>query len=376
MSSREPMQHRTSPKPANGMAGVVGMGLMGTSISACLLGAGHLLYCVESDPAKRRTARTRLFNILKEAHEEGVIEASPSELLSRFTISDTMAGLKQAHVVVESTIEDPAIKRRIIGDIERVVSPKALIGSNTSAIPLTDLQKNAVHPERIVGLHWAEPAHITRFMEIICGKRTSMASAKRAMRMARAWGKEPSLLRKDIRGFITNRIFYAMLREAFYLVEAGYASVEDVDRSLRNDLGYWITFAGPFRFMDLTGIPVYGTVMKDLFPDLSRSIPVPRLMRRVVRSGARGVANAKGFYSYTPQQAKRWEELFIEFSYKIRSLAAEYPEDIGDRTRRKPATKSVSLLQKVGKPEFGVGASGLFTSKNVSATQRVKGQRH
>jgi len=166
------------------------------------------------------------------------------------------------------------------------------------------------------------------------------------MRMARAWGKEPSLLRKDIRGFITNRIMYAMLREAFYLVESGYASVEDVDRSLRNDLGYWITFAGPFRFMDLTGIPVYGTVMKDLLPELSRSTAVPQLMRKVVRSGARGVANAKGFYRYTPQQAKRWEALFIEFSYKIRSLAAEYPEDIGDRVHSNTPTKSDALLHK------------------------------
>lgn len=370
MSSGEPMQQRTSPKPANGLAGVIGMGLMGTSISACLLSAGHLLYCVESDPAKRRTARHRLFNILKEAHEEGVIQASPSELLSRFTISAKMTGLKQAQVVVESTVEDSAIKRRIIADIEQVVSPQTLIGSNTSAIPLTDLQKNAAHPERIVGLHWAEPAHVTRFMEIICGKQTSMAYAKRAMRMARAWGKEPSLLRKDIRGFITNRILYAMLREAFYLVEAGYASVEDVDRSLRNDLGYWITFAGPFRFMDLTGIPIYGTVMKDLFPDLSRSTAVPQLMRGVVRSGARGVANAKGFYSYTPQQAKRWEKLFIEFSYKIRSLAAEYPEDVGDRTRRKAVKKSASLLRRDAEPGLGADAHGSSTSESLSSDQR------
>jgi 3-hydroxybutyryl-CoA dehydrogenase len=173
-----------------------------------------------------------------------------------------------------------------------------------------------------------------------------MVCAQRAMRMARAWGKEPSLLRKDIRGFITNRIMYAMLREAFYLVESGYASVEDVDRSLRNDLGYWITFAGPFRFMDLTGIPVYGAVMKDLLPDLSCSTEVPRLMRRVVRSGANGVSNASGFYRYTPEQARRWQKLFIEFSYKIRALAAEYPEDIGDGVRRKTVKQPASRMQQ------------------------------
>jgi 3-hydroxybutyryl-CoA dehydrogenase len=172
--------------------------------------------------------------------------------------------------VVESIIEDIDTKKDYLRKVEEVVSPDALIGSNTSAIPVTLLQKDTVHPERILGIHWAEPAHITRFMEIICGDRTDPANAERALALARAWGKEPTYVRKDIRGFITNRVFYAMLREAFYLVENGYATPEDVDRSVRNDLGWWITLAGPFRFMDLTGIPAYKAVMEDLFPELRR----------------------------------------------------------------------------------------------------------
>ncbi len=321
------------------MAGVVGMGLMGTSISACLLAAGHSLHCIESNPAKLRTARSRLLKLLKDAHAEGVITAAPHNLLQLVTISNEISDLNDAEIVIESTVEDLAIKRQVIAEIEQVVSARTLIGSNTSAIPVTDLQSNAKHPERIVGLHWAEPAHITRFMEIVCGQHTTTVNAQRAMRLARKWGKEPSLLRKDIRGFIANRIMYAMLREAFHLVDSGFASVADVDRSLRNDLGYWITFAGPFRFMDLTGIPPYAAVMKDLFPDLSCATEVPRLMQRVVHSGARGVANAKGFYRYTPMQAKRWEDLFMQFSYQIRELAEKYPEDAGDSRRSKAAVK-------------------------------------
>jgi 3-hydroxybutyryl-CoA dehydrogenase len=141
-------------------------------------------------------------------------------------------------------------------------------------------------------------------------------------------------LRRDVRGFITNRCMYALLREAFHLVESGYARIEDVDRSLRNDFGYWITFAGPFRYMDLTGIPAYAAVMKDLFPELKCSREVPSLMRKVVSSGARGVSNAKGFYRYTPAQARRWEKLFLKFSYEIRALAQKYPEDSGDDPAR------------------------------------------
>jgi 3-hydroxybutyryl-CoA dehydrogenase len=310
---------------------------MGTSIAACLLGTGHRLFCVESDPQKLRSAAKRLLRILTNASEKDLI-SEPATLMKRVTISSEFSGLARAEVVIESTVEDIAIKRQVIGKIEEVVSSKALIGSNTSAIPVTELQRGSKHPERILGLHWGEPANITRFMEIICGENTSQANAKRAMRLAYSWGKEPSLLRKDIRGFITNRIMYAMLREAFYLVESGFASIEDVDRSLRNDLGYWITFAGPFRFMDLTGIPAYAAVMKDLLPDLNCSTEVPRLMQKVVRSGSRGVSNARGFYRYTPAQARRWEELFIDFNHEVRELAERYPEDVGDgKSPKRPA---------------------------------------
>ena len=317
------------------------MGLMGTSIAACLLGAGHRVVCIEIDAAKRRTAPKRLSRLLDESHDRG-LSAQPAEhLVQRALVSADVSELRDAQIVIESTVESVPVKRQVIAQIESVVKRRALIGTNTSAIPVTDLQQGAKRPDRILGLHWAEPANVTRFMEVICGKKTSAASAARAMRLARQWGKEPSLLRKDIRGFITNRIMYAMLREAFYLVENGYATVADVDRSLRNDLGAWITFAGPFRFMDLTGIPPYATVMKDLLPDLDRSIAVPRLMKKVVTSGARGVSNAKGFYRYTPAQAKRWEELFMKFSHEIRDVASRYPENVGDvaaRSRRSKKT--------------------------------------
>lgn len=151
-------------------AGVVGMGLMGTSIAACLVGAGHRLSCIESDPAKLRTAPKRLLNALNDAWKTGLISAPPDTLMRQVTISREYSDLKAAEIVIESTVEDLTVKRQVIGKIEKAVSSKTLIGSNTSAIPVTDLQRGAKHPERIFGLHWAEPANITRFMEIICGK--------------------------------------------------------------------------------------------------------------------------------------------------------------------------------------------------------------
>lgn len=307
-------------------AGVVGLGLMGTSIVACLLAAGHQVTGVEQDPDRCKTARTRIRSLLAASRREGLLRARPATVVGRLTASTDYTPLAQCQIVIEAATEDLRIKREVIRNVEQVVSSQAIIGTNTSGLPVTDIQKSARHPERILGIHWAEPAHITRFMEIVCGGQTSLTFARQVLNLARRWGKEPSLLRRDVRGFITNRVFYAMLREAFYLVESGYATVEDVDRSLRNDLGYWITLAGPFRFMDLTGIPAYAAVMKGLFPELNCSTRVPALMRKVVASGARGVSNAKGFYHYTPAKAQRWEKRFLKFSYDIRRLAQRYPE--------------------------------------------------
>jgi len=302
---------------------------MGSSIATCILAAGHTVTSLVKTLDQAEEARQRILGYLEELEEEGMLlSGNPKEVLERLTVTDDVALLKDHEVVIESIIESVEEKRSVYRRLETVLSPTAIIGSNTSAIPVTVLQEGLQHPERVLGIHWAEPAHITRFMEVICGDQSELRFAETIVSLAGSWGKEPSLLRKDIRGFITNRIMYAMLREAFHLVEKGYATVEDVDRSLRNDLGYWITFAGPFRFMDLTGIPAYRTVMKDLFPDLDNSTTTPALMEKLVADGALGVSNAQGFYPYTSESAEHWEKTFIEFSYDIRKLAEKYGRKI------------------------------------------------
>jgi len=334
---RKPLRTRAgrnsgpSPTESLGRIGVIGLGLMGTSIVTCLLASGHAVAGIEVDSSRRRSARRRVLSLLREMKAEKLLRSDPAKVVRRFSISEDYTSLKGCGVVLESIFENIEAKKGVLRKIEAAVSPTAIIGSNTSAIPVTQLQQGLLHPERVLGIHWAEPAQTTRFMEIICADQTDPRVAERAKRLAQGWGKEPSVLRRDIRGFITNRCMYALMREAFHLVESGYASIEDVDRSVRNDLGYWITFAGPFRYMDLTGIPAYAAVMHDLLPELDCSREVPALMRQAVESGAQGVANAKGFYRYTPAQARRWERLFMNFSYDIRALAQRYPGDVGDR---------------------------------------------
>lgn len=311
--------------------GTVGLGLMGSSIATCILAAGHPVTALTNQIDKADEARARILGYLRELQQEGILATAPETVLEHLIITDDINALRNHTVVIESITENAAEKKKLYHQLETVLDSNAIIGSNTSAIPVSYLQEGLTHPERLFGIHWAEPAHITRFMEVICGGQSDHAIAETVIRLAESWGKEPSLLRKDIRGFITNRIMYAMLREAFYLVENGYATVEDVDRSLRNDLGYWITFAGPFRFMDITGIPAYYTVMKDLFPELSNTSEAPESMAKLVESGAKGISNVKGFYPYTEETARQWEECFIQFSYDIRKLAEKYPQNAGDK---------------------------------------------
>ncbi len=308
--------------------GVVGLGLMGCSICTCLLMAGHPVIAVAPIPDDLLHAEKRILGHLKKLKEEQVIERDPSAYFQKCTITEDYSRLKGCYLVIECTLENIDIKKTVFQKIEAVVAKTCLLASNTSAIPITMLQEQTAHPKRFFGLHWAEPSYISRFLEVICGEQSDVLLGESLYELSHYWGKEPTLVRKDIRGFITNRLMYAMYREAIHLVENGYATVEDVDRACRNNPGYWMTLVGVFRWMDLTGVPAYHTVMKDLFPTLANTTAVPKLIDDIVSAGGKGVSNAKGFHTYSPAEAKLWEETFMEFSYEIRKLAAKYPEDV------------------------------------------------
>ena len=316
-----------TPNPHEIPVGIVGLGLMGCSITTCLLIAGHPVVAVAPIPDDLVHAMTRITDHLERSYQNGLIPNQPESYLEKLILTEDYEELRPARLVIECTIENRAIKESVYQKVERVIAADALLASNTSAIPISVLQKLTQHPERFFGLHWAEPAHTTRFLEIICGDDSVVSQGEYLYELAHFWGKEPILVRKDIAGFITNRLMYAMYREAISLVENGYATVEDVDRSCRNNAGYFMTLVGVFRWMDLTGVPAYHTVMKDLLPTLNNSTEVPKLIDDIVKSGGRGVANAHGFYDYTPEEARLWEETFTEFSYKIREIALQYPAD-------------------------------------------------
>ena len=305
--------------------GLVGLGLMGRGIATCLLSHGVEVIAYNRTARRSRAAVSRIAEALEELTRRKLVpRATVRNWKKRFTVTASLADLAPAQFVIESVKENLELKQRLFDDVESAVARDAVIASNTSSIPISTIQSARRVPERFIGMHWGEPAQIMRYLEVIPGEKTSAETIARTLRLGELCGKEPTLLRRDIRGFISNRMMYAMIREAFHLVESGIADIETVDRSFRNDIGYWATIAGPFRWMDLTGIPAYAAVMEGLLPQLSNATEVPKLMRDVVTAGAEGIGNAKGFYPYTKASARRWEKAWVEFTYEIRKLADRY----------------------------------------------------
>lgn len=305
--------------------GVVGLGLMGSSIIVALLIAGHPVKAIAPIPSDMQNAAPYIRDQLMDCDRSGLLKQSVDEHMDRLTISEDYAQLRNCSIVMECVIEIIEIKEQVYEKILLVVDKTAIIASNTSAIPISELQRNITNQERFLGIHWAEPAFVTRFLEITCGHKTAYSNAERVLKLAYQWDKEPTLLRKDIRGFITNRLMYAVYRELFHLVDKGHTTLEDVDKAFRYDAGSWITLMGVFRRMDFIGLADSTEILKTIFPTLCNSEDIPPLMQKMIDSNARGTQNLLGLYDYTLKDAKQWEEAFATFNKDIYELASFYP---------------------------------------------------
>ncbi len=329
--------------------GVVGLGLMGCSIITALLMSGNKVIALAPLPEDMKNAPNKIIHYLEDAYENGFSTYTPTENLERLVYTEDYAALANCDITMECVSENLEIKKIVYANIEKYIRKDSILTTNTSALPITLLKDFVQYPNRFIGMHWAEPAFTTKFLEIVCSSATDIAIAEYLYELASCWGKEPTLVRKDIRGFITNRIMYAMYREAFFLVENGYATIEDVDRTCRNDGGHWMPFCGLFRYMDITGLQAYYSVMKDLFPTLNNQADVPSLIEDIAKKGGNGIVNGKGFYSYTPEEAAEWEKAYEEFSFDISRLSAKFPIDMVEKRLLEKA--AVNFVNNNGKIE-------------------------
>ncbi len=312
------------PNPSSVEIGVVGIGLMGSSIIVSLLSAGHVVKAIAPIP-EDLVGADKIKELLLNCSKAGLVDKPTTYYLKNLEISMDYNTIENCDLVIECVIEDIDIKKQVYKNITDVVSTKAIIASNTSAIAISVLQNLVVNPERFIGVHFAEPAYSTRFLEITCGDQTDQYLANWVFDLAHFWGKEPTLLRKDIKGFITNRLMYAVYREMFHLIEENKTTMENADKAFRYSVGSWITLMGLFRRMDYIGVHDYLIIFKNLFPKLSNSECVPEVMEKVVANNSKGVKNLSGLYHYSKKEAEEWEKSFLAFNEDIFKLAAEYP---------------------------------------------------
>ncbi len=229
-----------------------------------------------------------------------------------------------ADVAICITEEDLLSKQQLVRRLEEHLAPEAIIAVNTESFLLEELQQQAKYPGRIIGLNWCDPAHTTSFLEIIANDKTPHLIVEDIVTAARnCWGKDPYVAYCGYS--VRARLMAALAREAFYLVENGYASVEDVDRACRNDAGYYLSFAGNCRYMDLMGTYAYGLVMKDLNRELSKACGLPAFFTQLIHDGKEGMESNMGFYNYSEGAKEQWEEQFRKFSFEIKDIIEKYP---------------------------------------------------
>ena len=306
--------------------GVAGLGLLGRGIAACLLAHGFRVIAFTTGADTHERARAYIHEAISELIERaGFPAALAQNWPERYVEAASLADFAPVRFVIESVVEDLGIKQRVYDEIEAAVAPDVPIASNTSALPISLLQKARKHPERFLGMHWAEPAYSTRFLELIRGESTSDAAFASSAELARLTGKDPALVQKDVPGFIVNRLGYAMYREALHLLETGVADVETIDRSFRNACGLWATLCGPFRWIDITGGPaLYAKAMRGVLPDLDNGTEVAPTLQRMEEDGDRGVANGRGFYRYEDGDAQLWEKRYHDHAWTVRELQQKY----------------------------------------------------
>ncbi|BBO32848.1 3-hydroxyacyl-CoA dehydrogenase family protein [Lacipirellula parvula] len=320
------------------IVGVAGLGFLGRGIVACLAAFGHRVIAFD----RSQELKTETEKYVDQAMRELILRAGfraslTDEWRSRVTFASTVEELASATFVIESVTEDAAVKSEFFDGLEACIAADVPVATNTSSLPVSTVASQRKHPERFLGMHWAEPAYATRFIELIRSEQTSDEAFARAIALAESCGKEPSMILQDFPAFVANRLGYAMYREALSLLEQGVADAETIDRSFRNSVGLWASFAGPFRWIDLTGGPaLYGRTMSNVLPTLDNSPTISPTMQSMMEAGLRGVADRRGFYEYTDDEVKMWEDRFRNSVWKVREWVEEMAKE-GAACRRDDA---------------------------------------
>ncbi|MBQ1020360.1 3-hydroxybutyryl-CoA dehydrogenase [Micromonospora ureilytica] len=280
-----------------GRLAVVGAGLMGSGIAQVAAQAGWQVTLRDLDEAATTRGLGGIRKSLEKFAEKGKIEASEVEAtLARITPTTDLEAAADADIVVEAVFERLEIKHEVFRALDKICKADAVLATNTSAIPVTQIAAVTERPEAVVGTHFFSPVPMMQLCELVRGYKTSDATLGTARAFAEEIGKTVVVVNRDIAGFVTTRLISALVMEAVKLVEAGVVSAEDLDTACRLGFGHAM---GPLATTDLTGVDVLLHASKNIYTDTAdeKFFP-PELLQRMVTAGDLGRKTGKGFYTY------------------------------------------------------------------------------
>ncbi len=286
---------------------VLGTGTMAPAIALLCSKLGYNVSIWGRSDTSLQRAFDRLKSHLQTYRENNLIQDEQAELiLSRIAgVSTLKEAVRSADFVIEAVAEDLNLKKDIFSVVDRVCQETTIIATNTSGLSITELASATNRPEKVVGTHFWNPPHMIPLVEIVRGEKTSEETIGIAAELMTAIGKTPVIVQKDIPGFIGNRLQFALLREALFIVEQGVASIEDVDTTVKMSFGARLPITGPLESADLGGLDVYVAISKYLMPDLCQSAEVSALLVDAVKSERLGVKSGAGLYEWTPASISR-----------------------------------------------------------------------
>ena len=275
---------------------VVGAGLMGHGIAQVFALNGHDVVIYDSVAATLATAKDRIATNLKNLGDD----ASAVERVQPCT--DLGDAVHDADYVVEAVLEDLPLKQRLFGEIEAAARPDAIFASNTSVIPITAIMQPLKNRARALGTHWWNPPYLVPLVEVIGTEWTSPDAIDWTIKLHAAIGKTPVHVKKDVPGFVGNRLQHALWRECIALVQDGICDAETVDTVIKASFGRRLAVLGPLENADLVGTDLTLAIHKTVLPDIDRTPgPLPYLESLVAR-GKLGMKSGEGFRKWTPEQ--------------------------------------------------------------------------
>ena len=277
---------------------VIGAGLMGHGIAQVFALAGHDVTITDSFASNLDTVKARISANLADLGDD-------ANAVNRVTPhADLAATVRDADYVVEAVLEDLALKQALFADIEKHVRPGTILASNTSVIPITQIMQGLKHRERALGTHWWNPPYLVPLVEVIGTQWTSPQVIATTMALHKAIGKTPVHVKKDVAGFVGNRLQHALWREAIALVEHGICDAETVDTVIKAAFGRRLAVLGPLENADLVGTDLTLAIHRTVLPEIDSRPAASPYLEKLVADGKLGFKSGEGFRSWTPEQQK------------------------------------------------------------------------